>query len=159
MPNQALPIANIVRVDIITETDSPTVYTGTTANQATCEAIIDEGSRTPLRVKNTILAQNNFDDLVLGYSPTLTEVTLRPEVLALTDGGTAGTGPLFSYAGPQMGYPVNRIPTTIDIWSEEKDGDGATASYMRFRFQHAKGKPVGFSFQDGFLSGMRPLIG
>lgn len=149
-----IPLANVVRVDVITESTPPTVITMTTNNEANIDPVINEGGKTTLRVKNEIIAQNNFEDLVTGYTTKLKDVTLRPEQLALVDGGTFtlkdhGAAKVFSYKGPKMGVVLARIKATVDIWTEEKDADGSTMSYVRSRVQHAQGKPVSFSFKDG----------
>lgn len=151
MANAILPVvlANVVRVDIITEEATPTAITVTTGNTAAFEPIVDEGDRKTLRAKNQILAQNNFEDLVTGYNIKLTDVVLRPDQLALIDGGTVKDNlGLFEYTGPEAGLTVKRKKVTVDIWTEEKDGDGDSLSYVRFRGRHAVGKPVSFSFND-----------
>lgn len=72
-------LANLERVDIITGETTPKLITGTTANEATIEPEINEGTREALRSKNRILAQNNFEDLVIGYNVTLRELQFSPE--------------------------------------------------------------------------------
>ena len=73
----------------MTEEKTPKTYTLTDqASQANIEAYVSEGQQQVLRVRNVIKAQNNTEDIVLGYDITLTAVVMLPEVLALIDGGT-----------------------------------------------------------------------
>ena len=82
------PIANIVRVDVITEEDIPQAYSLTDVySEAEATAHVSEGEEDAVRVRNTIHAQNNFEDIVLGYDVRLLSVLMVPEILALIDGG------------------------------------------------------------------------
>lgn len=149
---EPIVLANVARVDFITEEETPEAITVSTGSEATLEPVVDEGSTSTLRSKNRILARNDFEDLITGYILGLKDVVTQMKQLALVDGGTVtetgGANSLFSYRGPKTGVVLTRKPTTVDIWTEEKDGDGSTLSYVRFRVKHAKGKPVSFSFQD-----------
>lgn len=155
MPDQItlepIVLANVCRVDLITEETTPTLLSILTDDEAGLEPAVDEGGKNTLRVKNMILARNDFEDLVIGYTVTLKDVRVYPQQLAWIDGGTisATDSGLFVYKGPEIGKVLSRKRLTIDIWTEEKDADGDSLSYMRFRVQHAKGKPVSFSFKDG----------
>jgi hypothetical protein len=146
-------LANVARVDMITEETTPELISGDTGDEVTLEPYISEGKEDFLRSKNRILAQNNFEDLVMGYNIGLKEVNYDPEQFAILDGGTysAVTGPPagYNYSGPAMGTAVSRTPVTLDIWTEEKDTDGTVVCYHRFRFKHVKGKPVKFTHKDG----------
>ncbi len=145
-------IANVCRVDIITQgADAVAIHT-TTADEAGCEPSINEGKEEPLRSKNRILAQNITEDLVTGYELTLKELTVDPDTFALIDGGTIEWNAAkdhFTYLGPETGAVINRKKFTADVWTEEKDGDGETLGYQRFRFPNCKGSPVSFSHKDG----------
>lgn len=145
-------LANLERVDIITGETTPKLITGTTANEATIEPEINEGTREALRSKNRILAQNNFEDLVIGYNVTLRELQFSPEQFAVFDGGTytpEQEGDGYTYTGPSMGAVVNRTPVTLDLWCSEKDGDGEALCYHRFRLKNTRGTPVSFTHTDG----------
>ena len=84
-----MAIANIERVDIITEETTPRVFSFDTASDASAEAQISAGAENELRIKNQILAQNITEDIVKGYNVTFTDSTFAPEVFALIDGGTS----------------------------------------------------------------------
>lgn len=147
-----LAIANVCRVDIITNGTNALVMHTTTANKTGCEPKVDEGKEETLRSKNRIIAQNITEDLVIGYDVTLTDVVVEPETFALCDGGTLewnADKDHFKYSGPATGLVVNRKRCTVDVWSEEKDADGETLGYQRFRLPNCKGSPVSFSIEDG----------
>jgi len=77
-------LANIVRVDIETEEETPKQYRLTdVATEAEITAFISEGQEQELRVKNTIKAQNNTEDIVKGYNIRLLSATMIAEILAL----------------------------------------------------------------------------
>ena len=150
-------IVNIVRVEIVTEETSPKTYRFDTASEATYAPVVSEGSEAILRVKNAILATNRTEDIQYGSDLNLTQVVMVPEVLAIVDGGklvtTGASGSLkvTGYNPPAVGAVVNRVKFTTKIYTEEKDGDGATLGYQCFAFKGCKGKPVSFTFKDGEL--------
>lgn len=143
------PLANIARVEIITEEDVPKEYRLTdVASEAEVTAYVSEGEEKELRVKNTIKAQNKTEDIVMGYDVKLVSATMIPEILALVDGGTWDpTGK--KYSAPPIGSPVERTLFTLNIYTEEKDADGSTKSYVKFVYKHCQGKPTNYSIQDG----------
>lgn len=146
---QEFALANIARVDIETEETTPVKHKLVDmASEANIEAHISEGAENILRVKNTIKALNNFEDITLGYDITLSAVTMQPEVLALVDGGTWDDKEQ-EYSAPPVGTPVDRKPLTLKVYTEDKDLDGETLGYVCFSFLHCKGSPVSYSFQDG----------
>lgn len=150
MAEQAL--ANIVRVDMITNEDIPQLLQATTDEEITPDPIVNEGKREALRSKNRILAQNNYEDLILGYKLAMKKIVFDVEQFAIIDGGTytAVADPVgFNYSGPAVGTALSRTGMTLDVWTEEKDGAGETAGYIRWRFPRAKGKPAKFTMKDG----------
>ena len=64
MATMQMAIANIERVDIITEETTPRVFSFDTASDASAEAQISAGAENELRIKNQILAQNITEDIV-----------------------------------------------------------------------------------------------
>lgn len=63
---------------------------------------------------------------------------------------TVGTeGKFEGYTGPKMGEVVNRTPFTVNIYTEEKDGDGETTGYLKFTCKHCKGTPADIEIKDG----------
>lgn len=142
-------LANIARVDIETEGDTPTTYKLVDmATEATLKAYVSEGDEKVLRVKNIIKAINRMEDITLGYDIELSSVTLQPEVLALVDGGT-WESTTKKYTASVVGTTVSRTPITVKIYTEEKDIDGSTIGYIQFEFKHCKGSPVDYVVKDG----------
>src|SRR5699024_3653828 len=123
-------IANIARVDFVTQEDEPKVYKLIdVASEAESIAYLSEGEQDVLRIKNTIKAQNNTEDIVLGYDNRFVNATLVPEILALVDGGELTYGAddeVEEYIAPELGSPVERQKFTTRVYTEEKDGDGST---------------------------------
>lgn len=142
-------LANIARVDIETEEKTPVIYSLTdVASEAEVTAYISEGQEQELRVKNTIKAQNKTQDIVMGYDIRLVSATMIPEILALIDGGTWDEINK-KYSAPVIGTPVERTKFTMHIYTEEKDADGSTKSYVKFSYLHCEGLPTNYSLQDG----------
>lgn len=146
-----MAIANIERVDIITEETIPQVMSFDTASEANAEAQISSGSEPELRVKNRILAQNITEDIVKGYNISLTDATFSPDVFALIDGGqsTITDGGFAKYAAPIAGEVVTRTRSRLAVYASEKDYDGHSLSYIAFIFPHAYGAPSSVSMRDG----------
>ncbi|MCQ4921560.1 hypothetical protein NE686_00560 [Tissierella carlieri] len=143
------PLANIARVEIITEEEEPKEYRLIdVASEAEVIAYLSQGEEKPLRVKNVIKAQNKTEDIVMGYDIKLISATMIPEILALIDGGTWNPATK-KYIAPVIGSPVKRTPFTLNIYTEEKDGDASTVSYVKFVYKNCKGKPVNYSLKDG----------
>ena len=151
MATMQMAIANIERVDIITEETTPRVFSFDTASDASAEAQISAGAENELRIKNQILAQNITEDIVKGYNVTFTDSTFAPEVFALVDGGTSTvTNDDFKkYTSPTAGEVVERTKSTMAVYASEKDYDGNSLSYVAFVFPHAKGSPASVSLKDG----------
>lgn len=143
---EGLPIANIVLGQIIDEITGKS-YVFDTANKAEAKPHLSKGKEDILRVKNRIIAQNETEDIVLGYELSLTDCTFKPEVFAIIDGGNiTSTG---GYQGAEIGVVCERHPFTLNLYSEEKDYDSSTIKYIKFTYKHCKGKPVEFKFEDG----------
>lgn len=142
-------LANIARVDFVTEEDVPKTYTLTeVATEAEVLAYISEGIEEELRVKNTIKAQNKTADIVMGYDITLSQATMIPEILALVDGGEYDDVEK-KYAAPAIGQAVERTKFTMNIYAEEKDGDGSNKGYVKFVYKNCEGKPLNYNLVEG----------
>ena len=152
MATQQLAIANIERIDIITEEAAPRVLSFDTASTSSAEAQISAGAENELRIKNQILAQNITEDIVKGFNISFTDTTFSPDVFALVDGGqsTADENENFSrYAAPAAGEKVSRVKSTLVVYASEKDYDGNSLSYTAFVFPHAYGSPASVTLKDG----------
>lgn len=147
-----MAIANIERIDIITEESSPMVFSFDTAKEASAQAQISAGAENELRIKNQILAQNITEDIVKGFNISFTDSTFSPDVFALVDGGASSVGyddSFCKYSSPTAGEVVSRVRFTIAVYSSEKDYDGNTLSYTGFVFPHAFGTPSSVTLKDG----------
>ena len=116
-----MAIANIERVDIITEESTPRVFSFDTASDASAEAQISAGAETELRIKNRILAQNITEDIVKGFNINLTDSVFSPEVFALVDGGASTvSGDNFKkYTAPTAGAVVSRTKCSLALYASE----------------------------------------
>ncbi|OAA91259.1 Ig-like domain-containing protein [Clostridium ljungdahlii] len=142
---QGMPIANIALAEIINEVTGQKYYFDT-AEKADIKPDLSKGKEDILRVKNRIIAMNRTDDICIGYDIKLTDNTFPPELMCLVDGGTMSSN---GYEGPEIGVAVNKVPFTLNLYSEEKDYDSSTIKYVKFGFKHNKGTPVEFKFEDG----------
>ncbi len=147
-----MAIANIDRIDIITEEAVPRVFSFDTASDASAEAQISAGKENELRIKNQILAQNITEDIVKGFNIKFTDSTFSPGLFALVDGGESSIFAENGYAqyyAPVAGEAVSRTKCRMVIYSSEKDYDGKSLSYTAFIFPHAFGTPASVTFKDG----------
>lgn len=146
-------LANIARVDLEYKENDSTVTLSLTdvAEEAENIAYISEGAENVKRIKNTIKAQNNFEDIVLGYDIKFVNATFIPAVLALVDGGdlTENQGKFEKYEAPKLGVPVERQEFKTKVYTEIKDVDGKTLGYICFVYDNCKGTPVDYRLQDG----------
>lgn len=140
-------LANIKKV-VITTDDGKSYEMEDVYSKAECTAYVNEGEEMALRIKNTIKAQNNFEDIVLGYDITLGAATVVPEVLVLVDGGE-WDAEKSEYKAPSIGQAVNRKSFKVEVWTEDKDCDGDVKQYMVFTFLNCKGTPLSYDFEDG----------
>ena len=115
MASQQMAIANIERIDIITEEPSPRVFSFDTAKEASAEAQISAGAENELRIKNQILAQNITEDIVKGFNISFTDTTFSPDVFALSPGIPRRLPVRSSTASdvPLPSIPPKRITTAI----------------------------------------------
>lgn len=148
-------LANIVRCEIETYDEIPSVYRFTTASEGSYSAVLSEGQENILRVKNELLALNKTEDIQYGSDINLTQVTFVPELLAIVDGGKVikeGEN-IVRYEAPVAGSVVNRTRFKLKLYVDQKDISGETLQYVCFTFDSCKGKPASFSFKDGeFIS-------
>ena len=152
MVSQQMAIANIERIDMITEEAAPRVFSFDTAREASAQAQVSAGAENERRIKNQILAQNITEDIVKGFHISFTDSTFSPEVFALVDGGenVGDSGGGFSrYSAPIAGEVVSRVKCRLAVYSSEKDYDGDSLSYTAFLFPHAFGTPASVSLKDG----------
>ena len=148
-----MALANIERVDIVTEGSGVKIFNIDTASEASVEANVSSGNEGELRVKNQILAQNITEDIVKGYNLTLNDALFSPDVFALVDGGTSysttNSDEFVEYIAPVAGQVSSRTKFWTYVYAAEKDYDGQTAGYHAFIFPHCVGSPASVTFRDG----------
>lgn len=148
----AISLVNIVRTEIITDEAAPKLLTFSTASQGTATPRVSAGEHVEQRVKNLILANNDTEDITIGYDIALNNVVFTPEVHALVDGGEFTideTNGSFNYSSIPAGVAVDRTRFTLAIYTEEKDYSGLPLSYYRFVFKNSFGAPATMDLQDG----------
>lgn len=145
-----IPLANVARVEIVTQEETARTFVVRTGSEVTLEAFVSEGEEKELRKGNRLIAQLRTEDIVKGYDIKLKDLVMTPEVFALVDGGASSeAGGMAQYTGPTMGEVVERVPFTLTVYTEEKDGDGETVSYMKLSCAHCKGTPATIAIRDG----------
>lgn len=87
-----IPLANVARVELVTEENTPKTYVVDTADEMKLEAFVSEGEEKELRKLNRLLAQLKTEDLTKGYNLTMKDMVMSPPVFALVDGGVSTTG-------------------------------------------------------------------
>ncbi|MBC2579994.1 hypothetical protein [Clostridium sp. DJ247] len=153
-------LVNIVRTEIVNERTGDT-YIFETQDSCEIKPDLSQGKEDILRVKDTIYAINNTEDICIGYEIKMTDSLLTPQLMALVDGGTFVAG---KYEAPKAGVKVNRDKYTLIIYTEEKDYT-ETCGYAKFTFKHNRGKALDFKLKDGafyvpeFNSKSRPVRG
>ena len=105
-----IPLANVARVELVTEENTPKTYVVDTANEMKLEAFVSEGEEKELRKLNRLLAQLKTEDLTKGYDLTMKDMVMSPPVFALVDGGVQA---IWSFAPVQL-----RVPESIILMQE-----------------------------------------
>lgn len=147
----ANPIVNIVRAELVTEEQQPRVLSFETLSSAVPEPHISEGEESELRIRNTILAQEQLEDIIKGYNITLKDCVMSRELLEVIDGGESvsimdnATG----YKAPVAGKTSCRVHFTLNLYAAEKDYAGDSTAFFRFSFPNCIGTPAKFSLENG----------
>lgn len=147
----ANPIVNIVRAELVTEEQKPRVMSFETLSSAVPEPHISEGEESELRIRNTILAQEQLEDIIKGYNITLKDCVMSRELLEVIDGGECGSETSVSagYKSPAAGKTSRRTHFTLNLYAAEKDYAGDSVAYFRFSFPNCVGTPAKFSIENG----------
>ncbi len=154
MLKKGISITDIEAVVIKTNEKSYMMKTGT---EASMKARVDEGQKKVLRKRNTLLAQNNTADLIMGYDIELTDLLAHYELVALLEGGTATKdedGNVTGYSGPVAGEEVILTPFTLEVYCANRGANNRVLDYQKFTYDNCTGKsPVEWTIKDGeFLS-------
>ena len=153
-------IANVERVKIVTEEETPATHVFETASSATATPAVSAGQEVEQRVKNAIKGLLRTEDIVKGYDIELEDQRVIMDVFALIDGGTAtGAGAAWTkYTGPSAGASVTRKGFSLYLYTSDRDTDGGALAYHEWTFPGCKGKAVPLNFSDGAFSSMKYSI-
>ena len=168
MPNDTLilyeggNIANVERVELVTEEDTPRTIVFETSTNCSFDPAVSSGTEVEQRVKNRIMGLLRTDDILKGYDLTLEDQRLIAEALALIDGGTLTkdetSNKWTKYASPTAGSVVNRTPFALNLYTSDRSTDAEVIEYYKWHFPHCKGKPISGGAQDGQFSTLRYTV-
>lgn len=147
---KGIALTDVEAVVIRTADKHYMIKTGTTASM---KARVDSGQKKALRKRNTLLAQNNTADLLMGYDIELTDLLAHYEVVALLEGGTVvkdQDGSFKSYSGPVAGEEVALTPFTLEVYCANRGTNNKILDYQKFTYENCTGKsPVDWEIKDG----------
>lgn len=122
-----------------------------TADEISCEPVIEEGEAKNLTIKNKLIASKQIPDMVLGHDITCKDNVFTPDLLADIQGGTVtkATEKFSKYVAPNVGgMPVTSAFEFI-AYVEIVGDDGATGEYLKYTFPNCKGSFISPNFKDG----------
>ena len=121
-----------------------------TADEISCEPVIEEGKAKNLTIKNKLIASKQVPDMVLGHDITCKDNVFTPALLADVQGGTvASSGSFTKYTAPNVGAMPNTKTFDFIVYVEVVGDDGATGEYLKYTFPNCKGSFISPNFKDG----------
>ena len=85
-----------------------TTHSFATADEISCEPVIEEGETKNLTIKNKLIASKQTPDMVLGHDITCKDNVFAPALLADIQGGTVtDSGSFTKYTAPNVGAMPN----------------------------------------------------
>ena len=121
-----------------------------TADEISCEPVIEEGEAKNLTIKNKLIASKQVPDMVLGHDITCKDNVFTPALLADVQGGTvASSGSFTKYTAPNVGAMPNTKTFDFIVYVEVVGDDGATGEYLKYTFPNCKGSFISPNFKDG----------
>ena len=121
-----------------------------TADEISCEPVIEEGETKNLTIKNKLIASKQVPDMVLGHDITCKDNVFTPALLADVQGGTvASSGSFTKYTAPNVGAMPNTKTFDFIVYVEVVGDDGATGEYLKYTFPNCKGSFISPNFKDG----------
>ena len=153
-------IANVERIEIVTDETTPATYVLETATSCNYNAVVSQGQDVEQRVKNVLMGLLRTDDLVKGYDIELEDQRLHGAILALVDGGTlTGAGDQWTkYQATAIGTEISRKSFTLKLYTSDRDTDGGVVTYHKWTFPDCKGSPVSGGAADGSFTNMKYSI-
>lgn len=127
-----------------------TTHSFATADEISCEPVIEEGESKNLTIKNKLIASKQTPDMVLGHDITCKDNVFTPALLADIQGGTVTDGGTFTkYTAPNVGAMPNTKTFDFIVYIEVVGDDGATGEYLKYTFPNCKGSFISPNFKDG----------
>lgn len=121
-----------------------------TADEISCEPVIEEGEAKNLTIKNKLIASKQTPDMVLGHNITCKDNVFAPELLADIQGGTVdSSGSFTKYTAPNVGGMPNTKAFDFIVYVEVVGDDGPTGEYLKYTFPNCKGSFISPNFKDG----------
>ena len=127
-----------------------TTHSFATADEISCEPVIEEGETKNLTIKNKLIASKQVPDMVLGHDITCKDNVFTPALLADVQGGTvASSGSFTKYTAPSVGAMPNTKTFDFIVYVEVVGDDGPTGDYLKYTFPNCKGSFISPNFKDG----------
>ena len=127
-----------------------TTHSFATADEISCEPVIEEGETKNLTIKNKLIASKQVPDMVLGHDITCKDNVFTPALLADVQGGTvASSGSFTKYTAPNVGAMPNTKTFDFIVYVEVVGDDGPTGDYLKYTFPNCKGSFISPNFKDG----------
>ena len=122
-----------------------------TADEISCEPVIEEGESVNLTIKNKLIASKQTPDMVLGHDITCKDNVFTPELLADIQGGTVAKNleKFSKYTAPNVGATPDTKTFDFIAYVEIIGDDGATGEYLKYTFPNCKGSFISPNFKDG----------
>ena len=121
-----------------------------TADEISCEPVIEEGETKNLTIKNKLIASKQTPDMVLGHDITCKDNVFAPALLADIQGGTVtDSGSFTKYTSPNVGAMPNTKTFEFIAYVEVVGDDGPTGDYLKYTFPNCKGSFISPNFKDG----------
>ena len=121
-----------------------------TADEISCEPVIEEGETKNLTIKNKLIASKQVPDMVLGHDITCKDNVFTPALLADIQGGTVtDSGSFTKYTAPNVGAMPNTKTFDFIVYVEVVGDDGPTGDYLKYTFPNCKGSFISPNFKDG----------
>ena len=127
-----------------------TTHSFATADEISCEPVIEEGETKNLTIKNKLIASKQVPDMVLGHDITCKDNVFTPALLVDVQGGTvASSGSFTKYTAPNVGAMPSTKTFDFIVYVEVVGDDGATGEYLKYTFPNCKGSFISPNFKDG----------
>lgn len=123
-----------------------------TAETVSSEAVLSEGEENVKRNDVRIMAIARTDDLLYGYTLTMTDNTFDPSVASLIGGGIAsGSGDTFSYRTAMLNEGSTLKPFRMTYYCANYEGD-SIKNYFKIVYNNCTGVAPGMNNAREFYS-------